>query len=96
MAAIQNGDDQAHISELKEEGNQYFKAGDFVRALDCYTQAIKLGPANRDEKATLFKNRAAVYLKQEKYAEAERDATSGLHLFSKSCQEIANSFQLWK
>jgi tetratricopeptide (TPR) repeat protein len=36
---------------LKEKGNEFFKAGNFLKAAALYTQAIKLDPSN----ATLYR-----------------------------------------
>lgn len=49
--------------QLKEEGNKYFQASDYEKALQSYTQAIKL---NKDKalQAVLYRNRAACFLKK--------------------------------
>jgi tetratricopeptide (TPR) repeat protein len=55
--------------QIKEEGNSYFKAGDYEAALVSYTKALKLYPSDDKDKerlqnkATVYKNRAACYLK---------------------------------
>ena len=60
------------LLELKEEGNIYFRKGDYDKALSCYTQALKIGRnacekdkdrGKKNEKAVILKNRAACYLK---------------------------------
>lgn len=54
---------------LKEEGNNYFKKGDYEAALVNYTKALKLYPSEEKDKerlrdkATVYKNRAACHLK---------------------------------
>ena len=50
--------------KLKEQGNDAFKSGDFDSSLSYYTKALKLIPKDTNDKAVLYKNRAAVYLKQ--------------------------------
>lgn len=33
-------------STLKDQGNEFFKAGNYLKAAALYTQAIKLDPSN--------------------------------------------------
>lgn len=61
---------------LRENGNSLFKAGDMQGAICCYTKALKLSD-NREEKAVLYRNRSACYLKLEEYNKAETDASKG-------------------
>ncbi|CAN0394828.1 protein unc-45 homolog B [Lampetra fluviatilis] len=64
-------------AQLREEGNGFFKAGDFSSAISCYSKAIKVCQTPSDL-ATLYRNRAACYLKMEKYAEAATDSTKAI------------------
>ncbi|KAF8955564.1 hypothetical protein BDZ97DRAFT_2080546 [Flammula alnicola] len=60
--------------ELKVEGNELFKKGDYVEAADFYARAVNFdGP-----KPVLMSNLAAVYLKLELFADAEWAATTAL------------------
>ncbi|KFD55832.1 hypothetical protein M513_03271 [Trichuris suis] len=66
---------------LKEEGNKYFSEGDLEKSLEYYNRALE--HCQKDQcaiRATLFKNLAAVYLKRQDYAAAERNATCSLEL----------------
>lgn len=49
--------------QLKDEGNKHFQAGEFDKAIECYTGAIK---ACKDKKvlAVIHRNRSACYLKK--------------------------------
>lgn len=49
--------------QLKEEGNKYFQKGDVDKAIECYSNAVKLC---KDKKvlAVIFRNRSACYLKK--------------------------------
>lgn len=49
--------------QLKEEGNKYFQTGDVDKAIECYSNAVKLC---KDKKvlAVIFRNRSACYLKK--------------------------------
>lgn len=69
---------EEQIQRLKDEGNEKFKAGQYQAALDAYSQALKLEPTDKNLKATLYKNRAAVYLKTKDYGLAEGDASKGV------------------
>ena len=67
---------------LKEKGNEAFKQGDLDEALAYYTQAIDLSDKKKDEKdlAVIFKNRAAVHLKNEDYEDVVADCTKSIEL----------------
>ncbi|XP_029468641.1 protein unc-45 homolog B [Rhinatrema bivittatum] len=63
--------------QLKEEGNKFFQASDFERAIESYTKALKLINDKRIQ-AVLYRNRAACYLKKENYIQAVTDASRAL------------------
>ncbi|KAK3087864.1 hypothetical protein FSP39_011661 [Pinctada imbricata] len=65
---------------LKEEGNQYFKAGNWEDAVSCYTQALKMADVKEAEKAVILKNRAACHLKTGNYNLAVKDTSTSLDL----------------
>ncbi|KAM4746849.1 protein unc-45 homolog A [Rhinophrynus dorsalis] len=69
--------DKVNSENLKEEGNKYFKAGDYGEALSCYTKAISLSK-DRTVMAVLHRNRAACYLKLDDYQKAEEDASKAI------------------
>lgn len=66
--------------EWKEKGNENFNKGNWSEALSCYTNALKLTNEDNSEKAIYYKNRAAVYLKQEEYNKAIRDCDEALKI----------------
>ncbi|EDV91152.1 protein unc-45 homolog B [Drosophila grimshawi] len=68
--------DAAAISH-KDKGNEAFKASKWTDAVQEYTAAIKLG-AKHKELPVFYKNRAAAYLKLDKYTEAVDDCTESL------------------
>nr|XP_009932809.1 PREDICTED: LOW QUALITY PROTEIN: protein unc-45 homolog B [Opisthocomus hoazin] len=73
--------------QLKEEGNKYFQANDYEKALQSYTQAIKL---NKDKalQAVLYRNRAACFLKKEEYAKAASDASRAIDINSSDIKAL--------
>lgn len=47
---------------MKNEGNVCFKAGDYEKAVQFYTEAIKIVPPDdKPQQATFFQNRAAAH-----------------------------------
>ncbi|KAI4345680.1 hypothetical protein L6164_012780 [Bauhinia variegata] len=61
---------------LKDQGNEFFKAGKYLKAAALYTQAIKQDPSN----PTLYSNRAAALLQLDKLNKAFDDADMTIKL----------------
>ncbi|KAK0141546.1 Protein unc-45 A [Merluccius polli] len=74
---MSNTEKEKDPASLREEGNALFKAGDVRGAAGCYTAAMKLCGV-RAERAVLYRNRSACYLRMEDYARAEADASQAL------------------
>ncbi|CAD6267064.1 unnamed protein product [Miscanthus lutarioriparius] len=70
------GGPPAAAAALKDQGNEQFKAGSYLKAAALYTQAIKLDPDN----ATLYSNRAAAFLQLVKLSKALADAETTVKL----------------
>ncbi|KAJ3808899.1 activator of Hsp70 and Hsp90 chaperone [Lentinula lateritia] len=60
----------------REEGNVYFKAGDFATAVKSYEEAIKRDPA--DPRG--YNNRAAAYIKLAAFPEALKDVNKAIEV----------------
>lgn len=46
----------------KNRGNKFFKAGRFDKAIECYTEAIRVCPPEKvEDLSTFYQNRAAAY-----------------------------------
>lgn len=68
------------LSRTKEEGNTAFKAKDYQRAIELYTQALEIDPANKDMNAKILGNRAQAHSNLKQWAEAVADCTEALRL----------------
>eukprot|EP00106_Octopus_bimaculoides_P002900 XP_014770342.1 PREDICTED: RNA polymerase II-associated protein 3-like [Octopus bimaculoides] len=60
----------------KDKGNEYFKKGEYMLAIDHYSRGLQCDPTN----PLLAANRAMALLKQDKYAAAEEDCNTCLTL----------------
>uniref|UniRef100_UPI00398EAF8E RNA polymerase II-associated protein 3 isoform X2 n=1 Tax=Pristiophorus japonicus TaxID=55135 RepID=UPI00398EAF8E len=63
-------------TQAKQQGNEYFKQGKYLEAIECYTRGMAADGTN----ALLPANRAMAYLKLEKFAEAEADCSQAISL----------------
>ncbi|XP_042383824.1 translocon at the outer membrane of chloroplasts 64-like [Zingiber officinale] len=64
----------------KEKGNAAYKDKQWQKAINLYTDAIKLNEKN----ATYYSNRAAAYLEMGSYLQAEADCTDAINLDKKN------------
>ncbi|KAL2261306.1 hypothetical protein VTK26DRAFT_4422 [Humicola hyalothermophila] len=71
---VQSEAEQAE--SFKNEGNKFFKAGDYTHAIEFYTKAVVLQPNN----ATYRGNRAAAFMSAGKYTEALEDCKKAVDL----------------
>lgn len=72
----------------KEEGNKYFNENKFSEAAGCYSKALAVASITDSEKAVLLKNRAACFLKLNKYHEAVADCTGALDICPVDCKAL--------
>lgn len=68
--------DPDKAEKAKAEGNEFFKSGEFPKAVERYTEAIKRNPEN----AIYYANRAAAYTKLTSFMEAKKDCEKALDL----------------
>jgi stress-induced-phosphoprotein 1 len=66
--------DQPLSDKAREEGNAFFKKGDFVGAVKAYTESIKRNP----DDARGYNNRANAYTKLAALPEALKDAEQAI------------------
>ncbi|KAK1287724.1 hypothetical protein QJS10_CPB19g00894 [Acorus calamus] len=64
----------------KGKGNAYFKDKQWQKAINCYSEAIKLNGKN----ATYYSNRAAAYLELGSFIQAESDCSNAINLDKKN------------
>ena len=82
---------------LKEAGNDYFKKGNWDDALDCYTQAIKKTKDDCEkQKAIYYKNRAACFLKMERFDDAVDDCNKSLDFVPKDPKALFRRCQAYE
>lgn len=71
-------------TELKQAGNERFKAGQYGEAVSLYTRCIELleksGQKNKEDLGILYSNRAASYLKNGSCNECIKDCSKSLDL----------------
>eukprot|EP00123_Amoebidium_parasiticum_P017097 comp23707_c0_seq1/m.40773 comp23707_c0_seq1/g.40773 ORF comp23707_c0_seq1/g.40773 comp23707_c0_seq1/m.40773 type:complete len:971 (-) comp23707_c0_seq1:522-3434(-) len=70
----------AQARTAKDEGNEFFKNGEFEKAAAAYTKALGLCPEGNTEAAVCLKNRAACYLKLKEFTKTVDDCTAALKL----------------
>lgn len=67
-------EDKAKAETLKSEGNDALRAKDYAKAIDLYSQAIKLDPKN----VIYYSNRAAAYSTSNQHKKAVEDAKTAI------------------
>ncbi|XP_038062484.1 tetratricopeptide repeat protein 12-like [Patiria miniata] len=67
---------KAEATVLKDQGNQAFNKGDYIRAIKLYTQGLE----RLKDFVVLYTNRAQAYNKLEKFTEAMEDCRTALQL----------------
>lgn len=81
---------------LKEQGNASFRAGDFVTALQLYTQAIDLDPSN----AKYLINRSLCFASMNDWSKSGEDARASIKLAPKATKAhfrlVKSLFELGK
>lgn len=78
---------------FKETGNDFFKAGKFPEAIENYSKALEVC-TGKDDKCVLYRNRAACFLKLEKFEEAIGDANKVLEQQGSDVKALFRRFVL--
>ncbi|XP_014787435.1 tetratricopeptide repeat protein 1 [Octopus bimaculoides] len=72
---------QECAQQFKEKGNQEFKAGNFQEAMKLYSKALQMCPlAFPKDRAIMYSNRAAAFMRMQKNKKAIEDSCSALEL----------------
>lgn len=66
--------------QLKEEGNDLIKSGNYEQAEKKYTEAINLDPSNKKLNAIVYSNRALTFMKRKETFKALDDLNKSLEL----------------
>ncbi|XP_037534964.1 mitochondrial import receptor subunit TOM34 [Nematolebias whitei] len=69
---------------LKEEGNSLVKKGEHKKAIDKYSQSLKLNP----NEATTYTNRALCHLSVKQYRDAVKDCAEALRMDSSNVKAL--------
>lgn len=69
-----------NIGKKKEEADRFYKAHDFDKALDAYSEALELDGCIGYYKAKLYFNRACVYANLRKHDQVVKDCTEAIKL----------------
>lgn len=83
----------ASVEELRSRGNELFKLSNFVGAADKYSEALELisksrFTVNTEVTALLFQNRAACYLKMQRFTDCVSDCDSALQINPSSTKAL--------
>jgi DnaJ family protein C protein 7 len=70
------------LDRMKEEGNSDYKSGRWQAAIDKYTAALEVDPANRGTNSKLLQNRALCKIKLKQYDSAITDCERAISLDS--------------
>lgn len=76
------------LESKREAGNAAFKAGNAVKAIASYTEAIEMEPDSVSYRARLFANRGAAYLKAKEWRMAANDCGQVLSLGDKDKESM--------
>uniref|UniRef100_A0A8C8VGI1 Mitochondrial import receptor subunit TOM34 n=1 Tax=Pelusios castaneus TaxID=367368 RepID=A0A8C8VGI1_9SAUR len=77
---------------LKEEGNELVKKGNHKKAIEKYSESLKLS----NQECTTYTNRALCYLSLKQYKEAIQDCTEALKLDAKNIKAFYRRAQAFK
>ncbi|EAW08145.1 DnaJ and TPR domain protein [Aspergillus clavatus NRRL 1] len=68
------------LTRTKEEGNNAFKARDYRKAIELWSEALAVDPQNKDMNAKILQNRAQAYINLKEYDNAINDCSEALKL----------------
>ncbi|XP_047471995.1 LOW QUALITY PROTEIN: protein unc-45 homolog B-like [Penaeus chinensis] len=86
--------DKPNPVDLKEQGNQAYRDGDYDKAISRYTEALSL--SDPKDHPVFYKNRAAVYLKIDDFENVIKDCTKCLELSPKDPKALFRRAQAYE
>ncbi|NWH82741.1 TOM34 protein, partial [Piaya cayana] len=89
--SYQTAADTERARTLKEEGNELVKKGNHKKAVEKYSESLKL-----NQECATYTNRALCYLALKKYKEAVQDCTEALRLDPKNVKALYRRAQALK
>ncbi|KFV49782.1 Mitochondrial import receptor subunit TOM34, partial [Tyto alba] len=89
--ADQAAADMERARTLKEEGNELVKKGNHKKAVEKYSESLKL-----NQECATYTNRALCYLTLKQYKEAVQDCSEALRLDSKNVKALYRRAQALK
>ena len=81
------------LVRTKEEGNAAFKAKDYKRAVELYTQGLEIDPTNKDTNSKLLQNRAQAHIALKDYEKAIEDCTEDPCQSPRRRRKLARGYQ---
>ncbi|CAH2062382.1 unnamed protein product, partial [Iphiclides podalirius] len=80
----QKAERRLKAEELKTEGNEAFKIGEYERSMEKYTEGLRICPLQfPQQRSVLYCNRSAAKMKLEKYKRAIKDCSKAIELDDK-------------
>jgi tetratricopeptide (TPR) repeat protein len=73
---------------LYESGNTHFRNGEFLLAVDCYSDALKEN-CDTEMKVKLFLNRGQAYLKEREYESVVQDCSQAISFCNHACSDTS-------
>lgn len=82
---------------LKGDGNVSFKTGQYLDAMEAYTEALKICPlSSTEERSVLYSNRGATWARLEKNKLAIKDCTKAIELNPSYLKPVLKRAWLYK
>lgn len=97
MTEEEKASHRERAQQLKATGNDSFKAGLYTKALEAYTEALRICPITcTQERSVLFSNRGATWARLEKNKLAVKDCTRATELNPTYLKPLLRRAQLYK
>ena len=68
------------LASLNSEGTRYYNNGEWLKALNKFTDALEVDSCDMKTRSSLLRNRSSAYTKLKKYEQAKQDAKESIRL----------------